>query len=175
MDYKFLVTNYQNGDEQALQVLIKKFHPTLIRTLYHYTNDKTPVDDLAQECWYAIIKQLSELELHISFEAWALTIARRKAIDWIRSQQRSRKKAKPLKAQAKFELQEKSADIKDGKMKKIRTGLQQLSSPHRVILRMFYLENLSLSEISHVLDISEGTVKSRLFYAREKLKNKINQ
>jgi DNA-directed RNA polymerase specialized sigma24 family protein len=54
---------------------------------------------------------------------------------------------------------------------KIRMGIQLLSSAQRIVLEMFYLENLSLREISDVLNIPEGTVKSRLFHAREKLKN----
>ncbi len=172
-DNELLVKRYQNGDKGALQLLIKRFHPMLVRTIYYYTRDKSPVDDLAQECWYVIIKKLAELKLKISFEAWALTIARRKAIDWIRTQQRSRKQAKVMKAEAKSEVQSKKADYKEDKLEKIRIGIQQLPPSQRIVLNMFYLENLSLSEISKVLDISKGTVKSRLFYAREELKNKI--
>lgn len=174
-DNELLVKRYQNGDKEALQLLIKRFHPKLVRTIYYYTKDQRPVDDLAQECWYAIIEKLAELELKISFEAWALTIARRKTIDWIRAQQRSRKQAKAMKAEAKSEVQSNKADKKEDKLEKIRIGIHQLSPSQRIVLNMFYLENLSLSEISKVLDISKGTVKSRLFYAREELKNNINR
>jgi RNA polymerase sigma-70 factor (ECF subfamily) len=174
MDYKLLVEKYQQGNEEALQTLIKEFHPTLLRTLYHYTNDKTPVDDLAQECWYTIVDQLAEVDLYISFKAWALTIARRRAIDWIRSQQRSRRKAKALKKHVKEKNHQPNTALEDGRLEKVRIGIQQISPSHRVVLRMFYMENLSLEEISTVLEISKGTVKSRLFYAREKLKNTIN-
>lgn len=174
MDYKFLVEKYQQGDEEALQTLIKDFHPTLLRTLYHYTNDETPVDDLAQECWCTIVEQLGEVELYISFKAWALTIARRRAIDWIRSQQRSRRKARALKEHVKEKGHQPKTASEDERLEKVRIGIQQISPSHRVVLRMFYMENLSLAEISKVLDLSKGTVKSRLFYAREKLKNTIN-
>ncbi|MFD2533218.1 RNA polymerase sigma factor [Gracilimonas halophila] len=174
IDYEFLISSYQNGDEKALRLLIKKFHPMLVRTIYYYTNDQASVDDLAQEYWYAIIEKLAELKLKISFEAWALTIARRKAIDWIRAQQRARKQAEALKVEADSELQSSDEDNKDD-LEKIRIGIQQLSPTQQIVLTMFYLENLSLSEISKVLGISKGTVKSRLFYAREELKNSINQ
>ncbi|WP_340105327.1 RNA polymerase sigma factor [Rhodohalobacter sp. 8-1] len=56
----------------------------------------------------------------------------------------------------------------------IRVGIQQLQMSQKIVLSMFYLENLNLSEISSVLDVSKGTVKSKLFYAREKLKSIIN-
>jgi|AntRauTorckE6833_2_1112554.scaffolds.fasta_scaffold15685_3 RNA polymerase sigma-70 factor (ECF subfamily) len=175
IDYELLISGYQNGDEKALRLLIKKFHPRLVRTIYYYTNDQASVDDLAQECWYAIIEKLEELKLKISFEAWALTIARRKAIDWIRAQQRARKQAEALKVEAGSEVQSSEEDNKEEDLEKIRIGIQQLSPTQQIVLNMFYLENLSLSEISKVLGASKGTVKSRLFYAREELKNSINQ
>lgn len=175
INFELLVDHYQNGDERALQLLIKQFHPRLVRTVYYYTKDHASVDDLAQECWYAIIEKLEGLRLKISFEAWALTIVRRRAIDWIRAQQRSRKHAEAMKAEAGSEVQISEEENKEDDLEKIRTGIQQLSPPQRIVLNMFYLENLSLTEISKVLDISKGTVKSRLFYAREELKNTINQ
>jgi len=65
-------------------------------------------------------------------------------------------------------------DDDDEKLDEIRVGIQQLPMSQRIVLSMFYMENLSLAEISSVLDVSKGTVKSRLFYAREKLKTIIN-
>jgi RNA polymerase sigma-70 factor (ECF subfamily) len=53
----------------------------------------------------------------------------------------------------------------------IKTAIKQLSADHRLILRLFYLEEHSLLEIGSILELSVGTVKSRLFHAREKLKS----
>jgi len=78
-----LVEQYQNGNRDALKLLIKNFHPKMIRTIRYYTHSSEPADDLAQECWYHIIRQLGQVDLEISFDAWALAIAKRKAIDWI--------------------------------------------------------------------------------------------
>lgn len=91
-----LVHRYQNGDDEALKLLIKKFHPVMVRTVVHFTRNYSAVDDIVQECWYSIIEKLGGLDLQISFDAWALTIAKRKAIDWIRKQQRMRKQAGAL-------------------------------------------------------------------------------
>lgn len=175
IDNELLVKRFQDGEKDALKQLIISFNPKLKQTIYFSTKDQAPVDDLSQECWYIIIQKLENLKLKISFEAWALTIARRKAIDWIRTQQRLRKQGKLIKDEAQNKVQCNKADDKDDKMKKVRIGIQQLSASQKIVLNMFYLENLSLSEISNVLDISKGTVKSRLFYAREELKNNINQ
>ena len=162
------------GDPKALRLLIRRFHPRLKQAVYATTRDHGSVDDLAQECWYSIIPKLDNLKLKISFEAWALTIAKRRAIDWIRNQQVARRRAEMLKETAHTEALNDEVNDKEEKLNKIRVGIQQLPMPQRIVLSMFYLENLSLAEISSVLDITKGTVKSRLFYAREKLKSIIN-
>lgn len=140
INHELLVRRYQNGDKKALQLLIQQFHPRLVRTVYYYTKDQASVDDLVQECWYAIIEKLEELKLKISFEAWALTIARRKAIDWIRAQQRARKQAEAMKAEAGSEVQSNKEENKEDDMEKIRIGIQQLSPSQRIVLNMFYLK-----------------------------------
>lgn len=129
--------------------------------------------DIAQECWYAIIKKLEDLDLKISFEAWALTIAHRKSVDWIRKQQQARKQAQVLVKEADTKAVTQSETEQDMLLAKVQIGLQQLPPIQRIVIQMFYMENLSLRKIRKVLDIPEGKVKSRLFKAREKLKETI--
>jgi len=165
-----LIDQFIKGDKSALQLLIKRFHPKLVRTISYYTSTNTPVEDIAQECWYAIIKKLEDLELKISFEAWALTIARCKSVDWIRNQQLSRKQALALENEADTNPETHSETEPDVLLARVQNGIQQLPPTQRIVIKMFYLENFSLREISKVLEVPEGTVKSRLFNAREMLK-----
>ncbi|MTI86436.1 MAG: RNA polymerase sigma factor [Balneolaceae bacterium] len=173
--YTLLVKQYQAGDKSALKKLIKLFHPRLSRTICYYTKSGVPVDDLAQDCWLSIIKQLPDLKLKINFEVWALGIAHHKAVDWIRKQQRSRNQSQAIETQTHIENTAEARPIdREEKLERLQVGIRKLPPSQQVILNMFYLENLSLKEISKVLDIAEGTVKSRLFYARENLKKIIS-
>ncbi|NGP89461.1 RNA polymerase sigma factor [Fodinibius halophilus] len=172
--YEEMIQRFQNGEEKALKTLIRSFHPIMKKTIYHQIREQDPVDDIAQNCWYIIIKKLSELELKVSFKAWALSIARRKAIDWIRKQQQCAKHAQTLKSETESEQKQAATDYSDEKLKKVQEGIQQLPATQQIVLELFYLDNLSLKEISNLLEISKGTVKSRLFYAREKLKQIIS-
>jgi RNA polymerase sigma factor (sigma-70 family) len=95
------VRRYQNGEQQVLKVLVRRFHPVLIRAIRRQAGSGAPAEDIAQECWYAIIPQLENLKLKISFEVWAIAIARRKAIDWIRQEQRNRTKNQSLETEIK--------------------------------------------------------------------------
>ncbi|MCA1802742.1 MAG: RNA polymerase sigma factor [Rhodothermaceae bacterium] len=168
-----LISLYQNGDRDALKLLINRFHPIMVRTITYYTRNPGEADDLAQECWYTIIKKLDGLELKISFEAWALTIARRKSIDWIRNQQRLRKQEQILIAETESTPEDSEPDEPESLLEKVQAGIRDLSPSRRIVIQMFYLESMSLGEISTVLKIPEGTVKSRLFDARETLKKLI--
>ena len=175
IDLDQLVNRYQNGDEQALRQLIKEFHPKLLQQIRYQTNDDEAVEDLAQECWYQIIPKLKTLQLKISFEAWALTIARRRSIDWIREQQRQRTQQAAVDTENKKTIKSGTNNDDQHNLEKIKMGIQQLPKSQKIVLELFYQENLSLIEICEVLDLPKGTVKSRLFYAREGLKEIINK
>jgi len=166
-----LVAQYQQGNSDALKLLIKRFHPGFISSISYYTNSNMSADDLAQECWIDIIQKLPELDLKISFEAWAHVIVKRRSVDWIREQQRMRKRAQILKNESETKPGISIDAEQDGAMEKVQTGILKLSATQRIVLRMFYLENLDIREISDVLDVPEGTIKSRLFHARENLKS----
>lgn len=165
-----LLHRYQNGEEKALEELIKRFQPVMVRAIRYYTADFESIEDIAQDCWYNIIPKLSELQLKISFDVWALSIARRRSIDWIRMQQKSRVRKNSIYEWAESESNYIEVEENQDLSVRVLSEIRQLSPTQRVVLQLFYLENLSIKEISDLLGISTGTAKSRLFYARENLK-----
>jgi RNA polymerase sigma factor (sigma-70 family) len=173
---ELLVQRYRKGEKEALTVLIRKFHPKLIRIIRYQIHDNGPAEDIAQECWYHIIKKLPELELKISFTAWAGCIARRKAIDWIRKQQLIREHTQEMLLDEASKIDDLTeAEYRERQLAMIRIGIQQLPPTQQIVLTMFYVDNLDIQEISDVLHVSKGTIKSRLFYGRENLKKIINK
>jgi len=168
-----LLKSYQHGNEESLKQLIRIIHPKMEKVIRSSVMNNSVVEDLIQECWYAIIPQLKTLRIEISFQAWALSIARRKAIDWIRTQQKQR----IIKRSAASEVEESiyidSSDIMLKKLEKVKYEIEKLPESQKIVLKLFYIENLSLSEVSDVLGISKGTVKSRLFNSRESLKKNV--
>ncbi|MFU8812551.1 MAG: RNA polymerase sigma factor [Balneolaceae bacterium] len=169
-----LISRYQQGEEAALKLLIRRFHPRLVRFVRSVTRHGDASEDIAQQCWEAMLPQLAELNIAVRFEAWACTIARRKSVDWIRHRQRERKLGESLKNSA--ELDEKPTEEwnQDEKLNRVHTAIQLLPATQKRILELFYLDHLNLREIARLLDIPQGTVKSRLFHAREHLKEIIN-
>jgi len=169
-----LARRYQSGDKEALKELIRRFNSSLVTKIYSQTRNRESVEDIVQECWYAIINNLDEIKFQIGFEAWAMNIARNKAIDWIREQQKVRKRRQLLTDYKDVSAKDENGELRLTQLQEIRARMVLLPQAQRIIVELFYKDNLSLIEISEILNISKGTVKSRLFAARERLKRLIN-
>jgi RNA polymerase sigma-70 factor (ECF subfamily) len=141
--------------------------------IYYHTRNKESVQDITQDCWYAIITKLEEVKFQVGFEAWALNIARNKAIDWIRQQQKERNRKTESDQDSSSSVQVEESELINTRVVELRKSMNLLSDAQRIVLELFYAENLSINEISKVLHISTGTVKSRLYNSREYLKKTI--
>lgn len=162
-----MVLNYQAGDNKALDMLVKRWHPKLLRQAYWHTRDSEAAKDIAQDCCTDIIKAIHQLQYPARFNVWLYKIAYRKSVDWIRRQQRERdRNAKDVEESLYFQSENKEQDV----VNMLGKYMQQLPGDSRMILKLFYLDNFNIREIANILSIPVGTVKSRLFHAREKLK-----
>jgi len=171
---ELLVLKCQGGDSAALSILIKRWHPKLLRQANRHLYDPDSSKDVVQESWQAVIGGIHKLKDPARFGGWALSITSRKAIDWIRKKQLSRSRAA-----ADIEFQKTSegnaSAMKEVLHEKVSAALAKLPDDQRIVLSMFYMESQSIAEISDILKIPVGTVKSRLYHAREHLKRIIEK
>ena len=174
-----LVLQYQNGDKKALALLVKRWHIKMCKQAYWYTKDSDVAKDIAQDSWSSILKHIYTLKNTNSFGSWALTIVNRKAIDWIRKEKNTDEKLHRFYENSKANdgtkencnsIDNDPTIVADDRTKIIINAIKNLPNNQQIIIRMFYLEEYTIQEIGVILEISKGTVKSRLFYAREKLK-----
>lgn len=175
-----LVLQCQNGDKKAFSLLVKRWHIKLCKQALWYVKDIDVAKDIAQDCWTIILRRIYNLQEPNSFGNWALTIVHRKSIDWIRKEKDDDKKlheyyedSKTSYDTFKNDTANSNANIysHNDNINIIMNAIKNLPKNQHIILRLFYLEDCSINEISSILKISKGTVKSRLFYAREKLKS----
>ena len=162
-----LVLQYKNGDKTAWGMLVKRHHYTFCSHANWYLRDLDASKDVVQDCWGIIISKLHSLRDPNSFSSWAMRIVTRKSIDFIKQNKSKRESLRHYK-QGNFE----DTPKEDGNSEIVglRRALKRLSNDQQIVLRLFYTQEYSLNEISDILEISVGTVKSRLFHAREKLK-----
>lgn len=163
----WLVLSYRTGNKKAMALLVKKWHSKFCKQAYWYTKDVDLAKDIAQDSWTTIIRKINALEDTNKFGSWSLAIVNRKCIDWTRKQKRRYERLKEYyDGNHQTEIEKDSNDH----IQKLKHAIGQLPEEQQMVIRLFYTESYNQNEISEILNISKGTVKSRLFYAREKLK-----
>jgi RNA polymerase sigma-70 factor (ECF subfamily) len=167
---ELLVLECKTGDQEALKQLVDRWQPRLLRYAFRLTHSQDAVPDIVQEAWMAIVKGLKKLDDPARFRPWAYRITTRKSIDWIHRQQRKRSLEQSVVPEPSSERSNPNDDL--GRMQE---ALAALPEEERHLLLLHYVEGLAIGEIAEVLAIPAGTVKSRLFYTRKKLKNQMER
>ena len=171
-----LIILYQSGKKEVLAILVKRWHLHFCKYAYWYCKDAQIAKDIAQESWLVIYKKLYDLKEPEKFKSWAISIVNHKAIDWIRKKNREQNKLHKLYNETpKVEIIDKVEQYSSSVHQKMKIEIANLPQHQQVVLRLFYMEEYSLKQISGLLKISIGTAKSRLFHAREGLKKKMKK
>ena len=92
----YLVEACLSGDKKAITKLVKKWHLVFCKVAYMYLKDREVAKDIAQESWRTILNKLEGLQESEKFESWALSLVKRKAIDYLRSDKRKKEQLKKI-------------------------------------------------------------------------------
>jgi RNA polymerase sigma-70 factor (ECF subfamily) len=141
------------------------------RPLLYYVTSLTGNQDAAldvlQDVWLKVVRGIRGLKDASSLRPWLYAIAHGAAVDRIRRDYK-RDKAEQAQLDDAFNIDEPSFGEEDAIA--IRGGLSRLGVKHREVLVLHFLQDLSVLEIANVVGCSEGTVKSRIHYAKRQLK-----
>jgi RNA polymerase sigma-70 factor (ECF subfamily) len=162
-----LVLAAQAGETAAFERLALRWHPRLLRHALRLTGDAEGSQEAVQEAWVSIARGLWRLRDPARFAPWALRITGRRCADWIDGRRTSRGRSSTL-ADADA-IPEPVSDRADD-ITRVRDALRRLDPERRALMAMFYVEGMTVYEIAAALGIPCGTVKSRLYHAREKLR-----
>jgi len=165
---ELLVLQCQAGDRDALKLLITRWQPRLTRLAWRLTGERESARDAVQEAWLAIVRGLRRLHDPATFRTWAYRIVRNKCADWTRRRVTHRRATNRLQEEAPKATGE--APGPSDEIERLRAAMATLPHEQRTALTLHYSDELSVVEIARVLDIPAGTVKSRLFHARQRLK-----
>jgi RNA polymerase sigma-70 factor (ECF subfamily) len=178
---EYLIVQSQLGDEGAFARLVRRWHPRLLRHAYHFTRDPEAARDVAQESWMAVVRGLGTLRDPAAFRPWALRIVANKGRDWVRREQARRKAVRraaedaPREAGAPAGAGGVAGPGASEAVLRVRAGLAGLEPDQRLVLTLYYVEEMRVREIAEVLSVPTGTVKSRLFNARRALERRLEE
>jgi RNA polymerase sigma-70 factor (ECF subfamily) len=170
---ELLVLRCQEGDTEAFEALVGRWQRRLWRHAWRLTGDESAAWDAMQEAWIGISRGLGRLENATAFPAWAYQIVSNKCRDSVRRERRRRETAETYSEWMQRNEQE-AATVQE-QCNSLKEALEQLSGPDRAVLSLRYEEQFDMAEIANILGIPEGTVKSRLFHARQRLRKYLEQ
>ena len=174
LEQELLAIKCQLGEPAAFDELVAQWHGPLWQYIRRMVDGNELADELLQETWLRILRGIANLREPASLVAWMFGIARRVLMNRFREKYRQSHFIEDSTCELPVNDPDTDRiDLKD----EIRDMLQKLEClpiQQRELLSLYYLENLSVDQLAQVLGIPAGTVKSRLYNARNMLRQKIH-
>lgn len=165
----YLVAAAKSGDRAAMQSLVTLRGGRLLAHAARLLGDREQARDIVQEAWVEILRGLKGLRDDHAFLPWALQIVSRRVSREIGRRVKDRELARDLGAEANETLPDDAGDKLDAA--RVRRAIDGLSPSHRATIALFYLEEMTVSEVAQATDVPVGTVKTRLMHARTALRH----
>jgi RNA polymerase sigma-70 factor (ECF subfamily) len=163
-----LVLQCQQGDVAGFDGLARRWQQPLLNFAYRLTGNWAAAQDVVQETWLVVIRGLVTLKDVTRFRAWLFRVASHKCQDHWRRSATQERFAEAVQQQAETAA---AAKPPNAQRTDIDAAFRRLPPESRTVLALMYLEDFSVVEIANVLSLPEGTVKSRLFHARQQLRH----
>jgi RNA polymerase sigma-70 factor (ECF subfamily) len=176
-DFK-LIESFRKGDEKAFEEIVRRYQRQVANIIYLTLGNREEVDDLSQEVFVRVFRSLNRFEFDSSLYSWIYRIAVNLCIDEIRKKKIRKLIPLDFLSEKKLEGEKRSKETTTGsdellqkeKKEVIRDALDKLSTIHRTVILLREYQDLSYGEIARTLRISPQAVKSRIFRAREELR-----
>lgn len=174
-----LVQKARAGDLSAYDELVRMYQERIYATVYHMTANHEDANDLAQEAFIKAFSALKSFKGGSSFYTWVYRIAVNKTINFLKQRKnRSQMSLNDLDVNAEHDpdlvalISDKTPRREAGLtelQEKLNEAMQRLSEPHRLVVVLHDVQGLCHEEIAKIMECNIGTVRSRLFYARQQL------
>ncbi|MCD6318029.1 sigma-70 family RNA polymerase sigma factor [Candidatus Aerophobetes bacterium] len=180
-----LILKFKRGDKSSFRRLVEKYQSKVYSIVLAMIGDKNDADDLSQEIFIKVYKGLTQFNGRAKFFTWLYRITINTCINAQNTRKRKPEtilmsypvgeKENPLSTQLSQDTVRSPMEILENKElgMKIKLAIDSLSDGLREVFILREVEDLSYKELSKILQCPEGTIKSRLFRAREEMKKKL--
>ncbi|MBQ8517846.1 MAG: sigma-70 family RNA polymerase sigma factor [Akkermansia sp.] len=183
LEDELLIQKTLAGQTRAFDELVRRHSRKLNAMLITMLNNEADAYDVAQTSFLKAFHSLRYFKGQSSFYTWLYSIALNQARNFLRKRKRERDHSYSLDNDENGDPLEKNADLSDTNRaadpvrqaniaelrQKLRRAISQLSPAHQEVINLCDIQGLSYPEISKIINISEGTLRSRLHYARRQL------
>ena len=180
-----LVARTQEGAVAAFDQLVVKYTPRLYGLVYNMTSNHEDTNDLLQDVFSKAYKSIRGFRGKSSFYTWIHSIAVNMTLNFLKKRGRRFNMSlddvdSSVQNDKEFlELTQSTSPVREADLAELQVRLNEammkLSDEHRAVVTMFHIQGMPHAEISKILRVSEGTVRSRLFYANRQLQNYLDE
>lgn len=174
-----LVRRAQGGHLAAYDELVRRYQERVYATIYHMTSNHEDAGDLTQETFIKAYQALKTFKADSSFYTWVYRIAVNKTINYVKARKNKNhlslnsldfnaENDPDLVSLISDKTPRREAGINE-LQEKLNEAMQKLSPSHRLVVTLHDVQGLSHDEIATIMECNIGTVRSRLFYARQQL------
>lgn len=169
----------RRGDLTAYDELVRRYQERIYATIYHMTANHEDANDLAQETFIKAFQVLRSFRGGSSFYTWVYRIAVNKTINFLKQRKNKAQMSlddldfnaehdPDLVALISEKTPRREASLSE-LQEKLNIAMQKLSESHRLVVTLHDVQGLPHEEIAKIMNSNTGTVRSRLFYARQQL------
>lgn len=167
-----------DGSDSAFETLVRKYEKPVSTCVYSIVGNSEDVLDVSQETFLKVYKSISSFKGDSEFSTWLYRIAKNTALDFVRRRKQTsvsidssgeENEGFDIPDESTYASPEKSV-LQNERKRILYSALEKLSDEHREIIILRDLNDYSYEDIASKLEIEAGTVKSRLFRAREQLR-----
>ncbi len=180
-----LVARAQAGDAAAFDDLVVKYSPRLYGLIYNMTANHEDTNDMLQDVFAKAYRAIKGFRGKSSFYTWIHTIAVNMTLNFLKKRGRRYHLSlddvdASIQHDKEFlEATATSSPVREADLgelqRRLNEAMMKLSDEHRAVVTMFHIQGMPHAEISKILGVSEGTVRSRLFYANRQLQNYLDE
>src|ERR1700731_1553484 len=180
-----LVARTQSGDAAAFDQLVVKYTPRLYGLIYNMTSNHEDTNDLLQDVFSKAYKAIRGFRGKSSFYPWIPSIAVNMTLNFLKKRGRRYQLSlddvdSSIQSDKEFlEATASTSPVREADLselqKRLNEAMMKLSDEHRAVVTMFHIQGMPHAEISKILNVSEGTVRSLLFYANRQLQNYLDE
>ncbi|MGI6663923.1 MAG: sigma-70 family RNA polymerase sigma factor [Christensenellaceae bacterium] len=181
MDEKALIKKAQEGEIEAFETLMQNYQGKIFALALRMTRNPEDAYDVAQESMIKIYRAIKKFKGKSAFGTWVYAITRNAALDYLRKRSRKTSHEQELPEYADLQLATEESSLPEAQAEQRETRdyllklIDELPEVQKRAIILREIDGYSYEEIAEILQISLGTVKSRLFRAREALRDKITE
>jgi RNA polymerase sigma-70 factor (ECF subfamily) len=176
-DLPTLIERVGNGDQEAFSAVYDQLAPVLFGVIKRVLHDRAMSEDVTQEVFVQIWNSVHKFDAdRASVTSWAVTIARRRAVDRVRQEQSQRRRIESLGQQRPDNCADPSDEVAEtADAQHVRRAIERLPVNQRDVIRLAFLDGQTHGAIAEQLGIPLGTVKGRVRCGLKRLHTDIGQ